>query len=51
MHRAVASLDKERFDVKMRMKHVLDYGGENRELWNHLERRIYILLRKTWPSW
>ena len=34
----VAMLDKDRFDVRMELKMVFKYGGENRELWNHLER-------------
>jgi type I restriction enzyme, R subunit len=38
LHKAISSLDKDRFDVRMKMKHVLDYGVGNRELWNHLDK-------------
>jgi type I restriction enzyme R subunit len=36
----VSVLDKERFEVKMRMKMVLKYGDENREFWNHLDKSL-----------
>jgi type I restriction enzyme R subunit len=32
----IANLDKSRFDVKMKLKSVMKYGSDNRELWNHL---------------
>jgi type I restriction enzyme R subunit len=35
----VSSLDHNRFDVRMKLKQVLDYAGGNRELWNHLDRK------------
>ncbi len=38
LHKEVLTLDKDRFDVKMKIEFVLKYGNENRELWNHLER-------------
>jgi type I restriction enzyme, R subunit len=37
LHKGISSLDKERFEVRMKLKHVLDYGEGNRELWNHLD--------------
>lgn len=33
----INSLDPTRFDVRMKMKHVIDYGYGNRQVWNHLE--------------
>jgi len=36
LHKQVADLDCDRFEVKMKMKAFLDFGGENREVWNHL---------------
>lgn len=39
LHSDIAGLDKDRFEVRMKLKFVLDYGGPNRELWNHLERQ------------
>ena len=39
LHSDIASLDPLRFDVKMKLKTVLDYGSENRELWNHLSKK------------
>lgn len=36
LHSDVVRLNKERFDVKMKIQTVLEYGSENRELWNHL---------------
>lgn len=35
----IKELDRDRFDVKMKMEHVLAYGGNNRELWNHLDKK------------
>ncbi len=35
----IANLDKDRFDVKMKLKTVLEYGSDNRELWNHLQKK------------
>ena len=46
----VAKLDTERFDVKMKLKTVLDYGGENRSLWDHLDNKdIKILENEIAP--
>ncbi|MFV5702590.1 DEAD/DEAH box helicase family protein [Flavobacterium sp. XS2P12] len=39
LHSEIAKLDKHRFDVKMKMQAVLEYGSENRELWNHLSKK------------
>lgn len=38
LHQSIATLDKDRFNVRMKLKYVLDYGGSNRELWNHLDK-------------
>lgn len=42
---SIASLDHIRFDVKMKIKHVLDYGSGNRELWNHLEKKDIKIIK------
>lgn len=39
LHHSVASLDTSRFDVKMNLQTVLEFGSENRELWNHLSNK------------
>lgn len=39
LHREISSLDKRRFDVRMKMEMVLEYGSDNRELWNHLDAK------------
>lgn len=40
----VSNLDHSRFEVKLKLKHVLDYGGQNRELWNHLDKKdIHVI--------
>jgi type I restriction enzyme R subunit len=39
LHGSIASLEKDRFEVRMKLKFVLDYGEENRELWNHLDKK------------
>ncbi|MFV1449134.1 DEAD/DEAH box helicase family protein [Maribacter sp. HS] len=39
LHRDITNLNMERFDVKMKLKVVHDYGNDNRELWNHLSKR------------
>lgn len=39
LHKAISSLDKNRFDVKMKMETILEYGSENRELWDHLSNK------------
>lgn len=36
LHGQVAKMDQTRFDVKMNIKTVLDFGNENRQKWNHL---------------
>lgn len=35
----ISNLDKDRFDVKMKLEQVLKYGSDNRELWNHLGKK------------
>lgn len=40
----IAALDTSRFDVKMKIQTVLDYGSENRELWNHLSKKDVKLI-------
>lgn len=44
LHYTVSSLNRERFDVKMKMEKVLEYGSENRELWNHLDNKDLQIL-------
>ncbi|SHJ67156.1 type I restriction enzyme, R subunit [Arenibacter nanhaiticus] len=39
LHETIATMDTDRFDVKMQLKTVLDYGNGNRELWNHLTKK------------
>ncbi|HLS31373.1 MAG TPA: DEAD/DEAH box helicase family protein [Flavobacteriaceae bacterium] len=39
LHRDIAVLDLERFDVKMKLEVVHEFGNENREIWNHLSKR------------
>ena len=41
LYEEITALNPIRFDVKMRIKTVLDYGGDNRELWNHLDKKGY----------
>ncbi len=50
LFRNVSSLNRERFDVRIKLKHVLDYGSQNRELWNHLDKKdIKILENEIAP--
>lgn len=39
LHKTVSSLDKNRFDVKMKIKTVMDYGTKNRSVWDHLSKK------------
>lgn len=39
LHKDIAILDLERFDVKMKLKIVHEFGNDNREIWNHLSKR------------
>lgn len=39
LHKDIATLDLERFDVKMKLEIVHEYGNDNREIWNHLSKR------------
>lgn len=40
----VSNLDHSRFEVRLKLKQVLDYGGQNRELWNHLDKKdIHVI--------
>lgn len=47
LHAEVSSLDKDRFDVKMRIQTVLEYGSENRELWSHLSKKDIKIIEET----
>jgi len=50
LHENVASLDTDRFDVRMQLKHVLQYGDDHRELWEHLSKKdIKILIDHIAP--
>jgi len=46
LHQTVSHLNRERFDVKMNMEKVLEYGSDNRELWNHLDSKDLLILEK-----
>ena len=46
LHQTVSHLNRERFDVKMNMEKVLEYGSDNRELWNHLDSKDLQILEK-----
>lgn len=37
LHNSIVELNKERFDVKMKIETVMDYS--NREIWNHLDKK------------
>ncbi len=39
LHSEIALLDLKRFDVKMKLKVVNEFGNDNREIWNHLSKR------------
>ncbi|WP_274475386.1 DEAD/DEAH box helicase family protein [Mangrovimonas aestuarii] len=39
LHNDIATLDLERFDVKMNLQIVHEFGNDNRELWSHLSKR------------
>ncbi|RXG30671.1 DEAD/DEAH box helicase family protein [Leeuwenhoekiella marinoflava] len=39
LHRDISTLDLERFDVKMKLEIVHEFGNDNREVWNHLSKR------------
>ena len=39
LHHDIATLNLNRFDVKMRLKVVHEFGNDNREIWNHLSKR------------
>ncbi len=39
LHHEIKSLDTTRFEVKMKLQTVMDYGGSNRELWNNLNKK------------
>lgn len=39
LHGDIARLDLERFDVKMKLEIVHEFGNDNREIWNHLSKR------------
>lgn len=37
LHKEVCLLDENRFEVRMNLKTVLDYGNQKRKVWNHLK--------------
>lgn len=39
LYKDIATLDLERFDVKMNLEIVHEFGNGNREIWNHLSKR------------
>lgn len=39
LHKDIATLDIDRFDVKMKLEIVQEFGNDNREIWNHLSKR------------
>ena len=39
LHRDIVTLDLDRFDVKMKLEIVHEFGNDNREIWNHLSKR------------
>jgi type I restriction enzyme R subunit len=39
LYKDIATLDLERFDVQMKLEIVHEFGGSNREIWNHLSKR------------
>lgn len=39
LHHDIASLDLDRFDVRMKLEIVHEFGNQNREIWNHLSKR------------
>lgn len=39
LHKDITTLDLERFDVKMKLEIVHEFGNDNREIWNHLSKR------------
>lgn len=39
LHGDITRLDLERFDVKMKLEIVHEFGNDNREIWNHLSKR------------
>ncbi|WP_298310155.1 DEAD/DEAH box helicase family protein [uncultured Aquimarina sp.] len=39
LHRDIVTLDLGRFDVKMKLEIVHEFGNDNREVWNHLSKR------------
>ena len=47
LHSEISHLNKDRFDVKMRMQTVLEYGSENRELWNHLSKKDIKIIEEA----
>ena len=50
LHSDIAGLDQDRFDVRMHLEKVRNYGGNNREIWNHLNNRdIHTLEEELAP--
>lgn len=43
----ISSLNRDRFDVRMKIKTVNKYAAGNRELWNHLEKKDIQVINET----
>lgn len=39
LHKDITTLNLNRFDVKMKLEIVHEFGNDNREIWNHLSKR------------
>ena len=44
LHEDISSLNETRFDVRMKLKTVMEYGNENREIWNNLDKKDIKIL-------
>lgn len=50
LHQEVVLLDDSRFDVRMKIKQVVDYGDGKRERWNHLDHKdIEVIQDSLFP--
>lgn len=50
LYKEISSLDESRFDVKMNLKTVHEYGAGNREIWEHLSKQdIHTIEKKLAP--
>ncbi len=50
LHHEIACLDRERFDVKMKLEMVDKYGIDQREIWNHLTKRDTKIIEENLAS-